>query len=72
MLSEKLAKYSLIRDDKFIDVEKNRKKLFFFFANYFLQRRLFSSGGAVWAPPYPTCTVRSVGGIIFFKFVFEI
>ena len=41
MLSEKLAKYSLIRDDKFIDVEKNRKKLFFFFANYFLQRRLF-------------------------------
>ena len=35
MLSEKLAKYSMIRDDKFIDDEKNRKKtLLFFLANF--------------------------------------
>ena len=35
MLSEKLAKYSMIRDDKFIDDEKNRKKnSSFFLANF--------------------------------------
>ena len=31
MLREKLAKYSMIRDDKFIDDEKTEKKLSFFF-----------------------------------------
>ena len=35
MFSEKLAKYSMIRDDKFIDDEKNREKnLLFFLANF--------------------------------------
>ena len=35
MFSEKLAKYSMIRDDKFIDDEKNREKtLLFFWANF--------------------------------------
>ena len=34
MLSEKLAKYSMIRDDKFIDDEKTEKKTFFFWANF--------------------------------------
>ena len=31
MLSEKLAKYSMIRDDKFIDEKKNRKNTLLFF-----------------------------------------
>ena len=35
MLSEKLAKYSMIRDDKFIDDEKNRKKTHLFFSSKF-------------------------------------
>jgi len=35
MLSEKIAKYSLIRDDKFIDDEKKEKKTNLFFTYYY-------------------------------------
>ena len=42
MLSEKLAKYSMIRDDKFIDEKKNSKK-----KHYFLARNLVRTHGGV-------------------------
>ena len=40
MLSEKLAKYSMIRDDKFTDDEKNRKKKLFLFLCLTFERPL--------------------------------
>ena len=44
MLSEKLAKYTMIRDDKFIDDEKNRKKnSSFFFLLTFERPLLFGN-----------------------------
>ena len=40
MLSEKLAKYSMIRDDKFTDHDKNRKKKLFLFLCLTFERPL--------------------------------